>query len=216
MLQGNDVRDRAEKARGERRVVTGADRRAVLDEPTCGHLTTMYGGWSVQHLGGTKAEAWALALARSHVWVEGTKDTRISQMTKFRSFMTEEGRVMLPGEVDLSAYLARLLVDGKVSVASFENYLSAVRRVCESEKLLPLPPTPKQSRLLGYMLGAAAKLEADMPVKEKWKRAGISAAHSLTVLMLEPASRDPRLRRRKASWQTGSCFSFRGGTCGAL
>jgi hypothetical protein len=123
---------------------------------------------------------------------------------------------MPPGEVDICAYVARLLVDGKVSLASFENYLSAVRRVCESEMLLPFPPTPKQSRLLGDMLRAAAKLEADMPVKEKWKRAGISAAHSFTVLMLEPASRDPRLGRRNASWQTGFCFSFRGGTCGAL
>jgi hypothetical protein len=216
MLQVDEGCDRPERTRGERKIVTGADRRTVLDGPTCEHLTTMYGGWSVQHLGGTTAAAWALALVQRYVWVEGTKETRNSQMRKFRTFMTEEGRGMPPGEVDLCAYVAWLLVDGKVSVASFENYLSAVRRFCESEKLLPLPPTPRQSRLLGDMLRAAAKLEADMSVKEKWKRAGISAAHSLTVLLFEPESRDLRLRRRKASWQPGFCFSFRGGTCGAL
>jgi hypothetical protein len=78
MLQGDDVRDRAEKVRGEQRVVTGADRRPVLDEPTCGHVITMYGGWSVPHLGGRTAAAWVLALVQRYVWVEGTKDTRNS------------------------------------------------------------------------------------------------------------------------------------------
>jgi hypothetical protein len=43
-------------------------------------MKTAYGGFTVQHLGGTKDATWALYLLQRHVWTDGTAGTQSSQM----------------------------------------------------------------------------------------------------------------------------------------
>jgi len=201
---------------GGRALVTAADRRAVLDDVSTEKMMTLYGGTTVQHLGGTPSAHWALSLIQRYVWVEGTRATRNSQMKKYKEFAERERRGMPPGEIDLVCYVAWLLCEGRVQVSSFRQYLSAVRTFCEREGMRPLPPSPTESSLLADGLKAAARFESEMPVKEVWLRAGASANQSMLVLQHVDTVGSLATRRRQAIWQVGFCFSFRGGTIGAL
>lgn len=161
----------------------------------------MYGGLTVQNMGGTPAAAWALNLLQKNVWVERTKFSKDTEMRKYRRFAREEVRGLPPGEIDLDVYVAWLLCEGLVSAKSFRNYLSATRRFCEGEKLLPLPPTPTESKLLTDTLGAARKCEGKFPVKGMKRRAGLSAMNTTQALVWGRREKDWRSQRRSAGWQ---------------
>lgn len=99
--------------------------------------------------------------------------------------------------------------------ASFAQYLTGIRRFCETTGLLPLPPTPTQSPLLQDALRASKRFESEHPVRDAWVRAGISASQTLTVVR----SAKQTARQRNALWVVAFCFAFRGGiqyTVGAL
>lgn len=206
----------AQRVHGERAVVAVEDRRAVLDARVVANMVTLYGGMTVQHLGGTPAAKHALSLIQRFVWADRTKESRSSHVKKYRQFAEAEGRGMPPGEVDLVCFIGYMMYEGSVSPSSFPQYLSGVRRFCEVLGMEPLPPKPTESSLLMDVLKAARRLESEMPVKEMWKRAGISAGQSMVVLQVQPQSTSWILRRRKAMWQISFCFSFRGGTMAAL
>lgn len=213
---GGVTRQVARRVRGGREVVSVEKRREFLDAKTAAECVTLYGGTSVQQLGGTASAHHALTLIQCFTWAKRTSEGRNSQVKKYTEFAEAEGRGMPPGEIDLVCFVGYMMYEGKVSAASFPQYLSGVRRCCEVLKLEPLPPTPKESRLLEDALKAAKRLESELPVKEIWTRAGISASQTLIVLEVDPNSTELVLRRRKALWQVLFCFSFRGGTGGAL
>lgn len=191
-------------------------RRHKLSAALATELVTLYGGTTVQHLGGTPAARWALTLVQGFAWTGATKASRNSQVQKYRRFALEEKRGMPPGEVDLVCYLAWLVYEGAVKPSSFAQYLSGVRRFCETEGILPLPPTPSQSPLLTDALRAAKRFDSQHPVQEAWIRAGISAGQTLRVMHLAMGKRTLAGRQRLALWLVAFCFSFRGGTVGAL
>lgn len=82
--------------------------------------------------------------------------------------------------------------------------------------MLPLPPAPSESHLLGSILEAAVKIEGQYPVKELKKRAGLSAINGAQALAWDQRDHDWKMKRRAAGWLVGFCFSFREGTIGAL
>lgn len=98
----------------------------------------------------------------------------------------------------------------------FRNNLSAFRRICEGEKLLPLPPAPTESRLLSDILGAAMKCERRFPCKIFEERDGLSAMNAAQALAWGRRATDSKTRRHAAGWQVRFCFSLQGGTIGAL
>lgn len=213
---GKGASSGARRASGGRELMTRETRRAVLDEQLAGEMVTLYGGMSVQHLGGTPAASHALHLLQGYVWASQTKKSRSSQVKKYQEFAETERRGMPPDEVDLVCFVGYLMYEGSVNASSFTQYLSGVRRYCHNVGLRPLPPTPGESDLLKDALNAAKRVESVMPVKELWQRAGISASQSMAVLLTLPQSADMDVRRRKATWLVLFCFTFRGGTGGAL
>lgn len=168
------------------------------------------------NLGRAPAAVWALHLLQKNVWEERTKSARDSQMRKYMRFARGEGRGCPPGDLDLVAYISWLLFEGSVSANSFRNYLSAIQLFCEGEKLLPLSPTPTKSRLLMDILGTAFRCEGRFPVRDLKKRASLSAMNAAQALVWGRRASNWKSRRRAASWQVGFCFSFRGGTLGAM
>lgn len=207
---------RAVRTSGGRRTVSVARRRLVLEESMTQELVTLYGGLSVQHLGGTPGAQYALNLLQGFVWAHATKESRNAHMTKFKAFCMAEKRGMPPDEVDLVCFVGYLIYEGKVSANSFAQYLSGVRRFCEVMGLSPLPPTPGQSTLLRNALQAAKRMESEMPVKDVFVRMGLSALQAMTVLHTDPDSNNLVLLLGKLMTLVLFCFSFRGGTCGAL
>lgn len=123
---------------------------------------------------------------------------------------------MPPGEIDLVCYVGYLSWEGKVRAGNMRGYLSALCRFCINEKMEPIPPSPTQSSILTDALNAAERLDSEMPVKDQWGRAGISAADSLAVLLFDRGNEGFTLKRRKAMWLVMFCFSFRGGTTASL
>lgn len=87
--------------------------------------------------------------------------------------------------IDLAANVSWMMHEGSVSARSFRQYLYAVRRFCEGEKMFPLPPTPSESRPLGDVLSGALKFEGKFPVKELKRRAGLSALNAPKALVGE-------------------------------
>ena len=206
----------AQRATGERRLVSVSERRAFLEKDTVTSLVTLYGGAMVQHLGGTPAAKFALSMIQQFVWAKSSATTKDSQLRKFETFCVQEGRGMPPGEIDLVCYVAYLSWEGRVRAGNMRGYLSAVRRFCVQQKMEPLPPTPTESDLLMDSLKAADRLDSEMPVKEQWGRAGISAADTMAVLLYEKGEESFMLKKMKAMWIVMFCFSFRGGTTAAL
>lgn len=94
--------------------------------------------------------------------------------------------------------------------------LPAVRRFCINEKMQSMSPTPTESEILMDALKPADLLDSEMPVKEQWGGAGISAADTMAVLLYEEEDENLSLNKRKAMWIVMPCFSFRGGTIAAL
>lgn len=73
--------------------------------------------------------------------------------------------------------------EGSVSARLFRQYLYALRRFCEGEKMMPLPPIQSESLLLGDVLAAATKFDGNFPVKELKKKAVLSALNAARALV---------------------------------